>query len=98
MYRRQTSFHELPISGLRTLGYTVPIAGGNYLRQLPRWLTRKGIEQWIATGVPLVAYFHIWELDTRQPSITGASRVQRLRHYRNLDQMREKFAYFIMWG
>jgi hypothetical protein len=32
-------------------------------------------------------YFHIWELDPDQPRISAASRVSRIRHYRNLDKM-----------
>jgi hypothetical protein len=32
-------------------------------------------------------YAHLWELDPDQPRISGASRLTKLRHYRNLDKM-----------
>ena len=79
---------EVPASAVTLCGYAVPFAGGNYLRQLPVVLTRRLSRQWVEKrGTPLVMYFHIWELDKAQPSITAAGLVQRLRHYRNLDAM-----------
>ena len=51
------------------------------------------MDRWLATtDAPLVAYFHAWELDPAQPRIVGAPRLQRLRHYRNLDRMRARLS------
>ncbi len=83
---------EIPVSCRRVAGYALPCAGGNYLRQLPAWLSARAASEWVARGEPLVAYFHIWELDEHQPSITAAGILQRVRHYRNLDVMRERIA------
>ena len=84
---------ELPVSTGRLLGFSAPVAGGNYLRQLPWWLTQHAIDKWEAedTG-PLVAYFHVWELDPEQPRLAVGSRLTRARHYRNLDRMHERLA------
>lgn len=83
-------FWEFPISTWRCMGANVPIGGGNYLRQLPQPLLRHAINQWPnRTDRPLVMYFHVWELDPQQPQISSASRLTRLRHYRNLDRMSE---------
>ena len=36
---------------------------------------------------PFVMYFHVWELDPKQPRINAASNYNRIRHYRKLDKM-----------
>lgn len=82
------SLLELPISTGKILGLRVPVAGGNYLRQLPRWLTRRAAGRWVKEHPhPLVAYFHTWELDPDQPQLSGIGAFRRLRHYRNLTGM-----------
>ena len=82
---------ELPVSTGRILGVRVPVAGGNYLRQIPRWLTRPAAGRWAAEHPhPLVAYFHTWELDPDQPQLSGIGPFRRLRHYRNLHRMPER--------
>jgi hypothetical protein len=79
---------ELPVSTGNILGVRVPVAGGNYLRQLPRWLTRRAADRWVKTHPhPLVAYFHTWELDPEQPELSGIGFFRRMRHYRNLPGM-----------
>ena len=83
-----TTIREVPISTGRILGMPMPIAGGNYLRQLPAFLTRRAIEKWTRRHVsPLVAYFHVWEIDPDQPILAIGGRITRLRHYRNLYTM-----------
>lgn len=81
----------VPISTGRVLGMRVPVAGGNYLRQLPEFLTRRAQARWARehTG-PLVAYFHAWELDPDQPRLSVGGRLTRVRHYRNLHRMEER--------
>ena len=82
---------EVPVSTARVLGVRVPIAGGNYLRQLPRGLTRRAAAEWVgAEPSPLVAYFHVWELDHGQPRLAIGSWLTQKRHYRNLDEMPER--------
>jgi polysaccharide deacetylase family protein (PEP-CTERM system associated) len=79
---------EIPISTGSILGFRMPVAGGNYLRQLPRFLTRRAAAKWVKRfPSPLVAYFQSWELDPDQPRLTAGGRMTRLRHYRNLDRM-----------
>lgn len=79
---------EFPVSTLDVLGWRVPIAGGNYLRQFPHTLLKHAVEHWHRTyDAPFVMYTHVWELDPEQPVINGASPLAKLRHYRNLDKM-----------
>jgi len=86
---------EFPVSAMRVFGRELPL-GGNYLRQLPSWLVRRGASQWLTeTDAPLVLYFHTWELDPDQPRISAARAAQRLRHYRNLAKMPERLEWFL---
>lgn len=86
---------ELPISGAGLLGWRVPIAGGNWFRQLPQSLLRYAIDRWHRIyAAPLVLYFHAWELDPDQPRISAGNWLTRLRHYRNLDRMEQFLEYY----
>jgi len=79
---------EVPPSTLVGAGLALPVAGGNYCRQLPDRLHRALLERARRQGqAPLVTYFHLWEFDPGQPRIDAAGRVQRIRQYRNLADM-----------
>jgi polysaccharide deacetylase family protein (PEP-CTERM system associated) len=81
-------FLEVPLSSLQLLGIHVPIAGGNYFRQFPHRLMRRGVAYWDRHHAsPYVMYFHTWELDPDQPRLQGVSLRQQIRQYRNLDKM-----------
>jgi polysaccharide deacetylase family protein (PEP-CTERM system associated) len=79
---------EFPYS-TRSVGLgLLPIAGGNYFRQIPYTLMRKLVNGWTRNHEePFVMYFHVWELDAEQPRINAASVYNRIRHYRKLDKM-----------
>jgi polysaccharide deacetylase family protein (PEP-CTERM system associated) len=80
--------HEFPYS-TRNLGIgLLPIAGGNYFRQIPYTIMRRAVNDWTQRyDEPFVMYFHVWELDTEQPRINAASHYNQIRHYRKLDKM-----------
>jgi polysaccharide deacetylase family protein (PEP-CTERM system associated) len=87
---------EFPVSSVSVLGYDVPLAGGNWLRQLPHALVRRGIESLDRDGsAPMVLYFQTGELDPEQPRIDAASWTARVRHYRNLDRMPERLRHYL---
>lgn len=82
------SIWEFPVSTSNILGWNVPIAGGNYFRQLPHTLLKRAVEHWHRTyDAPFVMYTHVWELDPEQPRISSASPLTKIRHYRNLDKV-----------
>lgn len=91
VHRQSTPFGsilEVPPSSTRFMGCCLPIAGGNWFRQLPHTLLKKAVQNWDEQYAdPFVMYFHIWELDPDQPRISAADRLSRIRHYRNLDKM-----------
>jgi polysaccharide deacetylase family protein (PEP-CTERM system associated) len=87
---------EVPLSSMQIGGWALPIAGGNYLRQLPQPLVRRALSAWEDNvESPIVFYFHVWELDPRQPRISGAPMLQHLRQYRNLARMMERVEYYL---
>jgi polysaccharide deacetylase family protein (PEP-CTERM system associated) len=57
---------ELPVTLHAIPGLPVPIAGGVYFRVLPFILTRWAIRRNLASGRPVVTYFHPYDIDTRQ--------------------------------
>jgi polysaccharide deacetylase family protein (PEP-CTERM system associated) len=80
---------EFPLSTLRFFGNNVPIAGGAYLRLYPLWFIRRSIAKLNRMGIPVILYFHPWELDTDQPR----QRVPLgtyVRHYGNIETMEHK--------
>ncbi len=89
LYRNEKgSLWELPPPTARVLGFNIPIAGGNYLRQFPQWFTLWGFQRWtFEADCPFVLYFHPWELDEELPRIRNMGLLARIRQYRNLGRM-----------
>lgn len=88
--------HELPLATANVAGWHVPIAGGAYLRNMPRGLVRRLVAQRVREHpTPLVMYFHAWELDPEVPRITAASRFARFKQYRNIEQMPERLREYL---
>lgn len=83
------SIWELPVSSTQVMGLSLPVAGGNYARQLPERFVHQRVDRWMRDEqAPFIMYFHVWELDPDQPRV-AAPLLQRVRQYRNLDRMRE---------
>lgn len=79
---------EFPVSTWKVGSFLLPVAGGNYFRQLPHTLVKRAVAHWHKSyDAPFVMYFHVWELDPAQPRISSASLLAKIRHYRNLDKM-----------
>jgi polysaccharide deacetylase family protein (PEP-CTERM system associated) len=84
------SIWEFPFSTWDCMGYSVPISGGNYLRQFPERIMQHTVARWMAKNdSPYLLYFHVWDIDPDQPKITAAPRLARIRAYRNLNKMRD---------
>ena len=67
-------FLELPMmtSKIPILG-NFPIAGGIYLRFLPKRLVENGIKKFNKKGYPAVCYIHPQDLDFDRPHLEGTS-------------------------
>ena len=92
---RNDTLWEFPISTVGALGLRIPITGGNYLRQLPHTLLSRLVDRRKDGEDPLVFYFMPWEIDRQQPAIQGISRLERMRHYRNLGKTRWAIEHYL---
>jgi polysaccharide deacetylase family protein (PEP-CTERM system associated) len=75
--------------------WTLPVAGGGYLRLLPASLVAWAIGQ--VNGKekqPAVVYFHPWEIDPDQPRIKAGIK-STFRHYLNLELMEGKIRHLL---
>lgn len=80
---------EVPLTTLPVPGGWLPVAGGNYQRQMPDFLMKRLVERAVSNeNDPFVMYFQVWELDAEQPRLSMADRLTRLRHYRKLGKYR----------
>lgn len=87
---------EVPLASTKLFGLRVPIAGGNYFRQLPSFFIRRAVRKQLDdSDTPFVMYFHVWELDPDQPRISAAGRLARVRQYRNLTRIRTMLKEFV---
>ncbi len=87
---------EFPLASWTVGGWSLPISGGNYFRQLPPWMIRRVVASWVKkNNAPFLMYFHVWELDPDQPRILAAPWKERVRQYRNLDRMEEIVRYYL---
>lgn len=85
---------EFPISAFRMFGRDLPVAGGGYLRMLPWWYNRTGIDRILDEPRPAMVYVHPWEIDPEQPRIRTRLR-SRLRHYTNLAGMQARLEHLL---
>jgi polysaccharide deacetylase family protein (PEP-CTERM system associated) len=81
---------EVPLTTWCLGRWTVPVAGGGYLRFYPYLFTRWAVRQVNDEGLPAVVYVHPWELDPHQPRIGVGSLRSRLRHYQNLGKTEQR--------
>ena len=84
-------FHEICISCLSVAKQGLPWGGGGYFRLIPFPAWRAGVRRILGSGSPYVFYIHPWEIDPGQPRIEGLGRLNRFRHYLNLDRCEERF-------
>lgn len=80
---------EIPASTLNIWGRRIPVGGGGWLRQFPYWYTRWGVKSLNKEGLPVMVYFHPWELEPRLPRVK-LSLKNRIRQYGNLNTMEIK--------
>jgi polysaccharide deacetylase family protein (PEP-CTERM system associated) len=74
---------EFPLATTSIFGYSVPAAGGGYLRHLPLVVVQRAFREASARREPATFYIHPWEIDAGQPRLP-VSALNRVRHYRGL--------------
>ena len=90
---------EFPLATTRILKYSVPAAGGGYLRQFPLSIIRRAFREATERNEVATFYIHPWEIDPEQPRL-AVSRLNQIRHYRGLantldriEQLLKEFAF-----
>ncbi len=88
--RAAGAIREFPMSTLQlhllNRNFSVPVAGGGYLRLFPLWFIKRAIRSINEKEhQPVVIYFHPWEIDQGQPRIKAGLR-STFRHYLNIDK------------
>ena len=81
---------EFPISTYKTMGATIPVAGGGYFRLFPYFITKFGLGMINKAGHEFLFYMHPWEIDPKQPMVNGITRFAKFRHYNNLDRFESR--------
>jgi polysaccharide deacetylase family protein (PEP-CTERM system associated) len=84
-------FHEVCISCLPLGRMALPWGGGGYFRLIPFAAWRAGVRRILGAGSPYVFYIHPWEIDPGQPRMEALGRMNRFRHYVNLDRCEGRF-------
>jgi len=82
---------EIPPTTLHTLGRTLPVGGGGYLRLFPSALISLALTRAARAGLAGMIYLHPWEFDPGQP-VLPMGRLTRLRHRVNLHKTEAKLA------
>lgn len=77
---------EFPLTALKVGQWSLPLAGGGWLRFLPPALFRWGWRRLARSGEPAVLYLHPWEIDPGQP-VQDVDWKVRINHYHNLHRM-----------
>lgn len=86
-----SDFVVFPLSTVRVMGVSWPVAGGFYLRLLPYPLFRQGVQRINCAGHPAIVYVHPWELDPGQPRPRPTLR-ERFTHYYHLSRTAAKLS------
>lgn len=93
---------EIPVTTALLGERRLAAGGGGFFRVLPYGFSRWAIRQVNRKdGRPAVFYFHPWEVDPKQPRVTGAPLRSRLRHYTRLGGMAGKLEELLgdfAWG
>lgn len=80
---------EFPPSVVNFMGIKVPVAGGFYMRLLPSWLIRSGINRINKEEQAAIVYTHPPEFDPHKP-VVKLPFMEKILHYYNLDVMERK--------
>lgn len=84
---------EVPITTTTIAGKNRMCAGGGWFRLYPYQLSRvllNRVNQ--QESQSCVFYFHPWEIDPKQPRISGLDSRTRFRHYLNLDRIQTRLS------
>ena len=91
LFKLKDNFYEVPLSCLHMFGKNIPWSGGGYFRLIPYFLFKKGISNILKRESSFNFYVHPWEFDPGQPRINDMNKINRFRHYNNIEKTAERF-------
>jgi polysaccharide deacetylase family protein (PEP-CTERM system associated) len=80
---------ELPLSVLPWAGFQLPWSGGAYFRHFPTNFFVRGAE-FLAKSGYYHFYIHPWEVDCAHPQPKGMKKLDKIRHFRNIEKSEER--------
>ncbi len=77
---------EIPMTVEKLGLWRIPAAGGVYFRVIPEMLIRRWVKNYLKSDIPLLGYFHPYDIDTEQehfmhPEINGSRFYNFLMYY-----------------
>ncbi|MFX0136349.1 MAG: polysaccharide deacetylase family protein [Candidatus Hodarchaeota archaeon] len=94
-YLTSSGLYEIPVSSIRILNVSLPMAGGAYFRIAPLWIFKKLVKKKLEMDSLYNFYLHPWEFEPEQERINKINLNHRFRHYYGLKSTRKKFKEFI---
>lgn len=88
-YRIRPNLLELPLSVLPLSGYKLPWSGGAYFRHFPPRFFARGAEFLVRQGY-FHFYIHPWEVDHAHPQPKGMRKLDKIRHFRNIEKSEDR--------
>ena len=92
LFKLKENFYEVPLSCVHLFGKNLPWSGGGYFRLLPYFIFKKGLKSILSRDHSFNFYIHPWELDPGQPRINDMNKMNRFRHYNNIEKTEGRFA------
>ncbi|MCX8042500.1 MAG: DUF3473 domain-containing protein [Desulfobacterota bacterium] len=68
IHRLTNGLYEVPLASIKLLGFSIPVAGGGYLRYFPFFWTVYAMKRIEHEGRPAVVFIHPYEFEETPPS------------------------------
>jgi polysaccharide deacetylase family protein (PEP-CTERM system associated) len=91
LFKLKEDFFEVPLSCLHLFGKNIPWSGGGYFRLIPYPLFKQGLRSILDREQSFNFYIHPWEFDPGQPRINDMHKINRFRHYNNIEKTADRF-------
>jgi polysaccharide deacetylase family protein (PEP-CTERM system associated) len=95
VFKLKEGFYEVPLSVVHLFGKNIPWSGGGYFRLLPYSIFRQGLKRIMQRDQSFNFYIHPWEFDPGQPRIRDMHKINRWRHYNNIEETEFRFTQMV---
>lgn len=95
LFKLKDNFYEAPLSCVHLFGKNIPWSGGGYFRLIPYFLFKRGLQSILDREQSFNFYIHPWEFDPGQPRINDMHKINRFRHYNNIEKTADRFSHMV---